>query len=126
MYYKKTIINGEFTVKHGFLSGELRITTVTIHDGIRTKIDTKLGMVYGIMSGNGWCAATTNVTISTIDLIPAGTKMIPVPKTLYSAVENIFTSRLDAGCEETPPTPAICAVCPCKEICDWLCTHEAI
>lgn len=52
-------------------------------------------------------------------------KILPVSKAEYTEKEAEFMARTDAGCEETPPTPAICATCPCKELCDWLCTHEA-
>ncbi len=124
MYHKT--IKGELTLKDGSLTGKVTITTVPTKDGIYVEIDTKLGMVYNIMNGNGWCDMVTNVTVNAIKLIPAGSKMIPVPKSIYAAVEHIFVSRTDAGCEEIPPTDAICAICPCKDICAWLCSHEAV
>ncbi len=117
--YKQTI-EGNFTLKNGILSGKMTITTITIEDGICTETVATTTMAYDFVTGASWGNETVSVT-STI--IP---KMIPVPKPIYAIIEELFMSRTDAGCEETPPNPVICANCPCRELCDWLCTHEAI
>ena len=108
--YEYTKIEGGLTLKHGILSGEATITTITIEDSIYTET------VTAIVCGNGWMSETTKTT-STI---------IPTTKSIYAIINELFMARTDAGCEEIPPVPAICATCPCKHLCDWLCTHDAI
>lgn len=53
-------------------------------------------------------------------------EIIPVSKAEYAEKEAEFMARTDAGCEDAPPATCDCAVCPCKGLCDWLCSHEAI
>lgn len=53
-------------------------------------------------------------------------EIIPASKEEYAAKEAEFMARTDAGCENTPPTSAICATCTCKGLCDWLCGHEPV
>ena len=108
--YEYTKIKSSLTMKHGILSGEATNTTIAIEGSICTETVTT------IVCGNGLMSETTKTT-STI---------IPVPKPIYAIIEGLFMARTDAGCEEIPPVPAICATCPCKHLCDWLCTHEAI
>lgn len=118
MYIKKTTI--EIALLRGILSYVEDTTTIEIEDGNCAITETAKTMVYDFVTGASWGNETTKVT-STI--IP---KMTPVPKSIYAIIENLFMARTDAGCENTPPTPAICTACPCKGLCDWLCSHEAV
>jgi hypothetical protein len=118
MHYKKT--EGKFALSSGILSCVEDTTIITIENGICTVTITSKTMAYDFVSCASWGNETTSVT-STI--IP---KMTPVPKSIYAIIEELFMARTDAGCEETPPTPAICDACPCKGLCDWLCSHEAV
>lgn len=53
-------------------------------------------------------------------------KIVPIPKAEYAAKEAQFMARTDALCEDAPPATCDCANCPCKGICDWLCSHEPV
>jgi hypothetical protein len=53
-------------------------------------------------------------------------EIIPVSKAEYAEKETEFMARTDALCEDAPPATCDCSVCPCKGLCDWLCSHEAI
>lgn len=120
MYIKIKKTKGEITLSSGILSYVEDTTTIEIEDGICTVTITSKTMAYDFVTCASWGNETTSVT-STI--IP---KMTPVPKSIYAIIEELFMARTDAGCEETPPTSAICANCPCKGICDWLCSHEPV
>ena len=118
MNIKKTDI--EIALSSGILSYVEDTIIITTDNDICTVTEITKTMVYDFKTGDNWENETTKVTST---MIP---KMIPVPKSFYSIIEELFMARTDAGCEEIPPTPAICATCPCKHLCDWLCSHEAV
>lgn len=104
MCYQK--IEGNFTLKNGILSGKATITTI-IEGSIYTETMTT---VYNIVSGDGW--------------VSKATKMIIAPKPIYTIIEELFMARTDALCDDAPPATCDCAICPCKELCDWLCAND--
>ena len=112
--YKYIKIEGKTTLLYGILSYVEDITTITIEDGICTVTETTKTMAYDFVSCVSWGNETTKVT-STI---------IPTVKSIYAIIEELFVARTYAGFENTPHTPAICDTCPCKKLCDWLCSHD--
>lgn len=42
----------------------------------------------------------------------------------YRELESVFLARKDALCERKNPLECDCPSCPCKEMCDTLCTAE--
>lgn len=42
----------------------------------------------------------------------------------YRALEDAFLARHDALCEDKSPAECNCKACPCKGMCDALCSVE--
>lgn len=120
MYIKIKKTEGEITLSYGILSCVEDTTIIEIENGICTVTTTSKTMAYDFVSRASWGNETTSVTSAVIH------KMTPVPKSIYAIIEELIMARTDAGCENTPPTSAICATCPCKGLCDWLCSHEPV